>query len=453
MADDKRRGLLALPTGFRDRTFVTARLASKLGTAALKKQLGWTSSDPPAREAEARAVELVAQMGKLKGLVMKVGQMASYLPGSMPPAAQRVLSQLQDSTEPMAPEVVARIVEAELGGAPASRFETFDETPFAAASIGQVHAATHEGRAVAVKIQYPGIEDVLRGDLRMATMMVSLMTTGTVVDGKALALELTTRILEECDYEREARRSAVFRRLLESAPSRKVPEVVANRSSRRVLTTERIDGLSFRRFVETASQPQKDAAGVTIYDACFRMLFASAIFNADPHPGNYLFIDDGRVAFLDFGCARGFDKGMIDRWKGFARAVVAGDRKGFKDGFVAMGFARGDDRKFDWDGQWDATRFLYRPFLEKGFRFEPEYIEKSYDILMFQNPNKMRMNNPPEWLFLNRLQWGLFAVLTELRATGPWADLWREYIEGETTPVTLDLEKKQTAKAPRSPGN
>lgn len=438
MSKDERGGLLALPRGFRDRTFVTARLASKLGTAALKKQLGWSSSEPDAAEAEARAAELVAQMGKLKGLVMKVGQMASYLPGSMPPAAQRVLAQLQDSTEPMAREVVERIVEEELGGSPASRFDAFDHTPFAAASIGQVHAARHEDREVAVKIQYPGIEDVLRSDLRMASMMVSLMTTGTVVDGKALAEELTTRILEECDYRRAARRSATFRRLLETDPSRKVPEVVAERSATRVLTTERIDGLSFRRFVNTATQEQKDRAGVTIYDACFRILFENAAFNADPHPGNYLFLEDGRVAFLDFGCARGFDKVVIDRWKGFARAVVAGDRKGFRDGFVAMGFARENDRKFDWDAQWDATRFLYRPFLEKSFRFEPEYIERSYDILMFQNPNKMRMNNPPEWLFLNRLQWGLFAVLTDLRAAGPWGELWRECIESPTVPVPLE---------------
>lgn len=86
-----------------------------------------------------------------------------------------------------------------------------------------------------------------------------------------------------------------------------------------------------------------------------------------------------------------------------------GNGGGLRDSFGrAMGFARENDRKFDWDAQWDATRFLYRPFLEKSFRFEPEYIERSYDILMFQNPNKMRINNPPEWLFLNRLQWGLF---------------------------------------------
>lgn len=436
--NENNRGLLALPKGFRERTFVTMRLAGKLGSAALKKQLGWSSGEVDPREAEARAGELVAQMGKLKGLVMKVGQMASYLPGSMPPAAQRVLAQLQDSTEPMARAVVERIVEDELGAPPTKVFESFDASPFAAASIGQVHLARHNGREVAVKIQYPGIEDALRGDLRMASFMVSLMTTGTAVDGKALAEELAARILEECDYEREARRSATFRGLLETDPAHMVPAVVADRSARRVLTTEKIDGVSFARFVASASQEQKDRTGRIIYDACFRLLFGRAVFNADPHPGNYLFIDDGRVAFLDFGCARSFEKDMIDRWKRFARAVVRGDQKDFREAFIAMGFVSPKEKKFDWGAQWDATQFLYRPFLEKDFRFEPEYISKSYDILMFQNPNKMRMGTPPEWLFLNRLQWGLFAVLTELRARAPWGELWREYIEGETTPVAID---------------
>jgi predicted unusual protein kinase regulating ubiquinone biosynthesis (AarF/ABC1/UbiB family) len=436
--DDRKGGLLALPRGFRERTFVTARLASKLGAAALKKQLGWSGEEGDPREAEARAAELVAQMGKLKGLVMKVGQMASYLPGAMPPAAQRVLSQLQDSTEPMARAVVEEIVERELGEPASTAFESFDATPFAAASIGQVHAAKHAGRDVAVKIQYPGIEEALRGDLRMASFMVSMMSVGTAIDGKALADELATRILEECDYEREARRSATFRSLLEADPVHVVPEVIADRSARRVLTTAKIEGQSFARFSASASQEQKDRAGEIIYDACFRILFGRAAFNADPHPGNYLFLPEGRVAFLDFGCARSFEKPMIDRWKAFARAVVDGDKNAFREGFIAMGFVRPTEKKFDWDAQWDATRFLYRPFLERDFRFEPEYIQKSYDILMFQNPNKMRMGNPPEWLFLNRLQWGLFAVLTELRAKGPWSELWREYIESETNPVALD---------------
>jgi len=439
VSDEKKNGgLLALPRGFRERTFVTARLASKMGAAALKKQLGWSSAEVDERESEARAAELVAQMGKLKGLVMKVGQMASYLPGSMPPAAQRVLAQLQDSTEPMAHSVVEQIIEQELGESASKAFESFERTPFAAASIGQVHSARHEGREVAVKIQYPGIEDALRGDLRMASFMVSLMSTGTAVDGKALAEELATRILEECDYEREARRAATFKRLLESDPSHKVPEVIRERSARRVLTTEKIDGASFARFNSTATQEQKDRAGTIIYDACFRLLFGRAAFNADPHPGNYLFLADGRVAFLDFGCARTFERDMIERWKRFARSVAAGDRATFREAFIAMGFVRPNEKKFDWDAQWDATRFLYRPFLEKDFRFEPEYIGKSYDILMFQNPNKMRMGNPPEWLFLNRLQWGLFAVLTELRAKGPWGDLWREFVEGGTDPVAID---------------
>lgn len=429
--------MLALPRGLRERTLVTAKFGARLGAAALKKQLGMSAGPGDEQEAEARAAEMVAQLGKLKGIAMKIGQMASYMPGSMPPAAQRVLAQLQDHTEPMAPSVVERTLQEELGAPSAQLFERFDPVPFAAASIGQVHGARYEGREVAVKIQYPGIEEVLRGDLRMANLMVSLMSTGTAMDGRSAAEELTTRILEECDYVREASNTARFRGLLEASPDRKAPVVVAGRSTRRILTTERIEGLSYARFVATASQEEKDRAGVLIFDACFRMLFGHALFNADPHPGNYLFLPGGQVAFLDFGCARSFEGAMIERWKAFVRAVLAGDRKGFRDGFIALGFARADDRRFDWDAQWQATNFLYKPFLEPNYRFDSTYLSESYDVLMFKNPNKLRTAMPPEWIFLNRLQWGLFAVLDGLRARGPWGELWREYVHGPTSPLTL----------------
>jgi predicted unusual protein kinase regulating ubiquinone biosynthesis (AarF/ABC1/UbiB family) len=433
---DKEKGMLGLPRGFRDRTLVTARLATRLGAAALRKQIGLGDAEQDEEEVRRQATELVAQLGKLKGIAMKIGQMASYLPGSMPPAAQQVLAQLQDSTEPMAPSVVESLVREELGAPADQLFERFEPAPFAAASIGQVHRARHGGDEVAVKIQYPGIEEILRGDLRMASAMLALMSTGTAVDGRGLAEELTTRILDECDYRREASNTRVFRGLLQR-DDRVVPEVIEDRSSRRVLTTRLIDGQPFQRFAGSAPQQERDRAGVAIFDASSRYLFANALFNADPHPGNYLFLPGGRVAFLDFGCARSFEAAMIDRWKRFVLAVLDGDRKGFRDGFVAMGFAQERDRRFDWDAQWEATRFLYRPFLEPDFRFEPSYLSRSYDVLMFRNPNKMRLAMPTEWLFLNRLQWGLFAVLSGLHARGPWGELWREYAESPTSPLPL----------------
>jgi predicted unusual protein kinase regulating ubiquinone biosynthesis (AarF/ABC1/UbiB family) len=434
----------ALPRGLRDRAWVTAKLAARFGVAAAKKNFG-IGDDTVVDEDEAvrRAEELVKQMGSLKGLVMKVGQMASYLPGAMPPAAQKILAELQASALAMEPEVIAQEIERELGKPPEELFETFDREPFAAASIGQVHRARLDGREVVVKVQYPGIEDVIRSDLRTVGTLVTLASMGTKVSGSELADELRARLLEECDYRIEARNQRVFARTLREVEGARVPEVIAERSGRRVLTSSFADGRRFGPFVEHATQDERDRAGARVYEGCFRPLFRHGLFNADPHPGNYLFADDtpereAGVTFLDFGCARTFDAGFIDRWKALALCVTDRDRAHFPERLSALSFTSLSDKKFDWDAQWEAMGVLYRPMRDPTFRFTGAFVRETYDALMFKNPNKLRMGMPAEWLFLNRLQWGIFAILAELGAGPGIHAIWRESIESKTEPISLD---------------
>lgn len=430
--------LSQLPSGLRDRTWVTAKLAARLGVAAAKKNLGIGDGDEPDEaEAVARAEELVKQMGTLKGLVMKVGQMASYLPGAMPPAAQKVLSELQASTVAMEPELIEREIERELGAKPDALFDRFDRRPFAAASIGQVHRARLGDRDVVVKVQYPGIEDVLTSDLKTVGTLATLSSMGTKVKGGELAGELRQRLLEECDYRIEARNQRVFGETLSKIAGARVPDVVAERSGRRVLTSEFAPGLRFAPFVDSATQGERDRAGALVYEGCFRPLFRHGLFNADPHPGNYLFADDGGVVFLDFGCARTFDREFIDRWKALALCVSDRERAKFPDRLVALGFATAGDKKFDFDAQWEAMGVLYRPMRDPTFRFTREFVRETYDALVFKNVNKLRLAMPPEWLFLNRLQWGIFAILAELGAGPGIHRIWRESIESKTEPVSL----------------
>ena len=155
--------------------------------------------------AKAGARELVREMGTLKGLVMKVGQMASYLPGALPDEAQAILAQLQAESVAMSYDRVAEVVREELGAAPESLFDDFEEKPFAAASIGQVHRARIGARRVAVKVQYPGIEAALASDLSTIGFLTKVSMLGLPIDGAALVDELRSRILEECDYQLEAR--------------------------------------------------------------------------------------------------------------------------------------------------------------------------------------------------------------------------------------------------------
>jgi predicted unusual protein kinase regulating ubiquinone biosynthesis (AarF/ABC1/UbiB family) len=439
MSDDPTndRRLDALASGFRGRTLVTAKLASRMGLAYVKRTLG-RDRDPDPPKAIDTATELVRQFGALKGLVMKFGQMASYLPGAFPPEAQAVLAELQSASTAMSYDKIAAVVEAELGAPPERAFERFEREPFAAASIGQVHRARHEGREVAVKVQYPGIDEVLRSDVSTVGLLAKVSTFGTAIDGGALAEELGERLAEECDYLLEARHQAMFARLFAADPRAHVPSVVGERTTRRVLTTELAPGRSFYDFAKAADPETKNAAAETIFGTCFRSIFRHCAYNADPHPGNYLFEDEGRVTFLDFGCIRRFSPPMIDAWKRCALSVVAGDRRAFRDAYVALGFVPKPD-KFDWDHQWEMMSYLYLPFLQREpFTYTHEYVQKSYAVMIFDNPNRMRTAMPREWLLLNRLQWGLNSILAHLGATGDWPRLWREAIESPTEPAALE---------------
>lgn len=430
MTDDTRQ-IDRLARGFGDRTLKTVRLASRLGMRAAKHSLGGAReiSAKDRERAVQRAEKLVDELGALKGLVMKAGQIASYMPGAMPPEAQRILGRLQARTASMPFDQVACLVEAELGKPPGQLFDRFEEVPFAAASIGQVHRALLDGRQIAVKVQYPGIEEVVARDLKTFGVFARLSGVGTAMDGGVIAEELRDRLLEECDYENEAQSQRFFAGLWADHPDRRVPEVFGALSSRRVLSMSYVEELDFHRFCDEATEDARNEAAVSIFRACFESIFGHAVYNADPHPGNYLFpMDGGHVTFLDFGCTRRFSPAFVDAWKRTARAVMDSDRALFEKAYVELGLV-GNQRKFDWDHQWRILRYLYRPFTECTFTFTHDYVRESYDLMLFDNPNSRYTAVPAEWVFLNRLQWGLYSVLAYLGATGPWGRIWREAIE------------------------
>ncbi len=248
------------------------------------------------------AEDVAATLGTMKGVQMKLGQMASYVDDGLSPAARRTLSRLQDSVPPMSPELAAQVITEELGRPPERAFATWDPEPIAAASIGQVHRAiTLDGRAVAVKVQYPGIAETIEADLgNVALLRRMLKITAPSQDVDALLAELRERVTEELDYRREARNQQMFARYYQDHPTIHVPQIVAELSTRRVVTSDLADGA---RFAELASwsQAERDLAAETIYRFVFRSLYEAHAFNGDPHPGNYLFHGGGRVTFLDFG--------------------------------------------------------------------------------------------------------------------------------------------------------
>jgi predicted unusual protein kinase regulating ubiquinone biosynthesis (AarF/ABC1/UbiB family) len=359
--------------------------------------------------------------------MMKFGQMASYLEGAMPPAAQRVLAKLQASATAMPWPQAARVIEDDLGKPASALFDEIEPAPFAAASIGQVHRGRVGDTRVAVKIQYPEIEAALRTDLRTVGIAARLGTLMGPVDGGGLVAELRERVLEECDYRAEASHQEEFRKLIAARTDARAPRVLEDRSGRRVITTELSDGKRFDRFVAEASPEQKNAAAKIIHEVCYRLLFRHGFLQADPHPGNYLFEADGTVTFLDFGCTKRFSPEFLRTWKALARAISTNDRAGFTEAFTAVGMVSAP-KKFDFDGQWESVRYLYQPFYKKPFTFTHEFVHGMSDALIWKNPNKMRLRMPPDWLFVNRLQFGLFSVLALLGASGDFATTFQEVI-------------------------
>ena len=441
--------------GFRQRTLVTAKLSAKLGAGVAKnlikhKTQGVFSGkavhladdalnadlsvienrERLTKDAVDVALKLFEDMDQLKGLVMKFGQMASYMTTQMPPEAQRVMAKLQAEASALPFYEIKSLLVKELGRPLEEVFESFESEAMAAASIGQVHKAVYKGQTVAVKIQYPGVKEAISSDLSlidkfvpMAAMASSVM--GMSIDNKALFKELHDRIIEECDYKREAKNQQYALACWPNDDKIIIPNVVEELCSDNVLVTEFMEGKGFYEFRDSASQEAKNRAAETLFRMSFESIFKFGFFNGDPHPGNYLFRDDGQVVFLDFGCVRYFESEFLESWRGALKSVLAGDKDKFRVFIREMGFV-GNEAKFDWDYQWDLYGFILAPVTSEGpFTYTKEYKEEGNRFFIYENKNKKSMNLPKPFVLVNRLQWGLKTILVDLQATGDFSTSFR----------------------------
>src|SRR6266849_4619924 len=253
------------------------------------------------------ADDVVEELGSMKGALMKLGQMASYIDEDMPETFRKAMGRLQHNAPPMSPELASSVIVEELGGAPERVFARWDPLPFAAASIGQVHRAiTLDGKAVAVKVQYPGIARTITSDVKNVALLRRVAAAAFKgLDTRSLIDELGERLREEVDYLQEAENQELFARYYEDHPVIHVPHVVTELSTARVLTSELVAGARFDE-VLTWNQRERDMAAETINRFVSRSLYRLHAFNGDPHPGNYLFHGRGRVTFLDFGLTKRF---------------------------------------------------------------------------------------------------------------------------------------------------
>jgi predicted unusual protein kinase regulating ubiquinone biosynthesis (AarF/ABC1/UbiB family) len=376
------------------------------------------------------ADEVAEELGSMKGVLMKLGQMASYIYEDMPLTVRVAMSRLQQKAPPMSAALASSVIVDELGDAPEHVFAQWDPLPFAAASIGQVHRAiTHDGRAVAVKVQYPGIARSITSDLRNVGLLRRVVGAAFPgLDTRSLVDELGERLQEEVDYVREAESQEMFARYYEGHPVIRVPHVLAELSTSRVLTSELVSGASFDELLEW-SQEERDLAAETIHRFVFRSLYRLHAFNGDPHPGNYLFHRGGRVTFLDFGLTKMFTEADLQPLLDAVRfLVLEEDFEAFRVSLEQAGFLRAGapvstQVVVDRFGQFYGTVLQDAPMT-----ITPAYasaiVRRFFDA---RGPLAPYSDVPREYVIVQRINLGLYAVLGSLNATANWRRMAEEF--------------------------
>ena len=404
---------------------------------------------------EERHLELadrtVQTLGNLRGGAMKLGQLASFvdvdfLPPEYRAIYQEKLAQLRDAAPAMGWEKVRGVLEAEWEAPVDEICQSISHEAVAAASIGQVHRGVLvDGREVAVKVQYPEIADALESDLDLASVAIGLgKAIAPGLDPRVVAGELRERVLEELDFELEAQQQRTFARAYRGHPFISVPGVVTSLSWRRVLVTEWVTGHPFKDVLGW-DQEQRDELGEIIVRFFFGSMRRLGRFNTDPHPGNYLVVDGGRIVFLDFGNTA--EVGDRDEMRRALTAAIDGDAAALTTAASELGYVR-SQRRLDQELLLQQAQTIGDWYLQdRELRIDPDYVAAVIAALV--DPRAMegafrlvrQLKLPPEEIWLRRVETSVLAVLGQLRATRNWHRIMREIVFGEEPATELGVKE------------
>jgi predicted unusual protein kinase regulating ubiquinone biosynthesis (AarF/ABC1/UbiB family) len=429
--------LAALPLGFAGRT------AWGLGKRAVGVATDVISADIQQRTAE----QLFSVLGQLKGGAMKFGQALSVLEAAMPDEMagpyRQALTKLQEAAPPMPAANVHKALAEQLGADWRERFTEFDDSPAAAASIGQVHRAvwklppTRKGARpktlpVAVKIQYPGAGEALISDLKQLSRlagMFKILQPG--MDIKPLIAELRDRIVEELDYEMEAQTQKAFASAYADDPEIFVPRVVA--FAPRVLVTEWVEGTPLARVISDGTAAERDEAGRLMATLHFSAPARAGLLHADPHPGNFRILADGRLGVIDFGAVARLPGGHPEPIGRLVRLALAGDAQAVADGLREEKFIKPDD-EIDAEAVLAFLRPMIEPVAVEEFRFTRAWMRGEAQRL--SNPRSpafqlsRKLNLPPSYLLIHRVTIGSIGVLCQLEAKAPYRAILEKWLPG-----------------------
>src|SRR4051794_20322911 len=435
-------------------TLAAGQAARHLGTRAanVTRSEEGRSAALERRHVEA-AEQIVTALGTMKGAAMKLGQVMSFLDVGLVPEEhreefQRKLGALRDAAPNVRFADMRKVIEEELDGPLTEHFAEFDPEPVAAASIGQVYRAQmHDGRDVAVKVQYPGVAQAVRADMQNLGMILRLMKRiAPGLDVKATADEIRSRIGDELDYELEAQNQRTMARIYRGHPFIVVPDVVSALSREKVMVSEFVTGAGFDAIKEM-DQDCRDRVGEIVFRFFFGCMYRHRQFSGDPHPGNFLLQPDGSVAFLDFGLFKVMPAELIEIELACQRAGHEGDGERLHEIFSKTGFLREPDR-FRPDkllAQFlDATWWYV---LDEDVQLRPEVATEV--MIEMSDPRSSHFGQmrhetlPADHLFGRRVELLTLAVLSQLEAGANWHRIAREWMYGD--PPVTELGKAETA--------
>ena len=445
MADKPRRQPRDIPQSAAARS---AKLASLplgfAGRAALgwgQKMVGADADAVSSKMLERNAEQMFAVLGQLKGGAMKLGQALSVFEAALPEESaapyREALTKLQEAAPPMPFETVRRVLDEQFGRSWSERFQSFDETPAAAASIGQVHRAVwSDGRDVAVKLQYPGAGPALMNDLtqlsRLAWMFARL-SPGLEV--KPLLAEMRERVLEELDYTLEAASHREFAEAFDGDPDIAIPRVVA--SAPKAIVSEWMDGTPLSRIIADGTQAERDAAGSHLALLHYCAPARAGLLHADPHPGNFRMLADGRLGVVDFGAVARLPGGSPEPLGRLTRLALDGDSEAVmtvlrEQGFLRPGVEVAAPSVMEYLGP------ILDPLRGPTFSFSRTWMREQASRLSDPRREEARVgrlfNLPPAYLLIHRVTLGSIAVLCQLGATAPYRSLAERWQPGFAAP-------------------
>lgn len=399
------------------------------------------------RQMEA-AEQIFEVLGQMKGAAMKVGQVASFVDtGGFPPEFQEriqaKLAELRDAAPRVPFAKMKKVVEDDLGEKLSDVFAEFDEEAVAAASIGQVYRARlHDGRDVAVKVQYPGVNQAVRADLQnLGLIMRVAKRIAPGMDAKAMTAEIRERLTDELDYEHEAQQHRAFARSWRGHPFIFVPEVMTELCSEHVLVTEWVDGIGFEE-VRELDAATRDRFGEIVFRFFFGSLYRNGHFSGDPHPGNYRLMPDGRVAFIDFGMTRRVAREDIDREIDSIGAAMDGDAEGLHRRLGEMGFFDPDDEQVTPQAVYEHFHDVTAWYIEdRVVTVDRELVAKVF--IDYGDPRSRhwqlmkRETMPAQTMLARRMEGLTLGVLGQLEATANWHRIAREWLFGDPPSTEL----------------